>query len=95
MLHTHDSRSVSCPADCSGCAPGDAPADRSALRGGRLALAAMGVFLVPLGLSIAGATLLSGSPVRTFAGAVGGLLAGATLAGIVARRLRRRRETTA
>ena len=77
---------------CGGCVRCEVPAQPAAdgpMRGGRMALAAMGVFLLPPAAALGGALLVGGGEAGQFAGALGGLLCGAALAAGGARLLRR------
>ena len=65
-------------------------------RGARLVLAAVGVFLAPLGMAVVGAAVVSGDAGRQGLGALAGLAVGVLAAGLIGRwarpSLRRRRS---
>ncbi|MBN1942061.1 MAG: SoxR reducing system RseC family protein [Phycisphaerae bacterium] len=60
------------------------------LAGWPLATAAFFVFVLPVGLAIAGAALIGRDPNRQMLGALAGFVVGVVLAGVVAKILRRR-----
>jgi len=73
-----------CGSGCTRCGLHAAPPDVPVLRGWRLTVSALGVFLLPLVLAVAGAVVVGGEGGRQFLGALAGLavgLAGGVLIG--------------
>ncbi len=88
---------VSCPG-CSGCAAQtvceETPSTVQPLRGGRLAVASMAVFLLPIVLAIVSATLLAESRDAQFLAALAGFAVGVGVAMGLGRVFRRVREAS-
>jgi hypothetical protein len=84
-------RAPHCGADCGGCPGGDSSPAAAGLpyRGWQVVLGALGIFLAPLALAIAGSLLLGGTGGGQLAGALAGLGAGMGLAWLVGLHLRR------
>ena len=81
-------RAAGCFVQCSRC-PGADGGPRGGLRGRRLAVLSVGVFLVPLGLAIAAALAAGRSPVGELLAALAGLAGGLIAAAVLGRGLRR------
>ncbi len=98
MDNSENKGKPSCPGECPGCSKGQASESKSShshkmpdhqveggLVGGKLALAAMISFLLPIGLAIAGSALAGPGQGRRFGGAIVGLVAGVIVAITAAR----------
>ena len=79
----HGSHEAGCGSGCGGCEPGREPGP-SALSPGRMSLASFAVFLLPLGLALAGAAL-GETPAMQALGAASGLVGGALVARLLTR----------
>ena len=89
MSEAYTKQDAACGGGCTQCSLGDRPPAPGELAGWRLARTTICIFLFPLGLAIAGATIARGSAVAEFLGALGGLAAGAILTAVAARCIRR------
>ena len=90
-MHENREKGPHCGADCGGCPGGESSPAAAGLpyRGWQVVLGALGIFLGPLVLAIAGSLLLGGSREGQLAGALAGLGAGMGLAWLVGIHLRR------
>ena len=91
MNQTNQQPAAECPVRCPHCAAADRESEQplAGPQGWRLVTASIGVFLLPLGLALAGAAGGGETKVGQFVGAVAGLAAGLAGSVLVARLIRR------